>query len=155
MKFTEGVVEEIEKIKSTYPGPRSALLPVLHIAQREFGCLSPGAFEAVSEALKLPKAIVRGVATFHTMFRTRPMGRNVIRLCTNVTCSLFGSMSLLNAIKKKFGIEPGGATADGRFSLVEMECIGACDAPPAMLINSDLHTGLTPESIAGILEEYR
>lgn len=154
MNFTEGVASEIEEIVSRYPSRRSALLPVLRIAQRESGCLSLEALEAVAEALRLPKAYVRGVATFHTMFRTRPLGRNIIRLCTNVTCSLFASERLLSVIKEKFAVEPGGTTRDGRFSLVEMECLGACDAPPAMLVNSDLHMNLTPENITRILESY-
>ncbi len=148
------IQEEIKGYLERYPDRRGALLPALYIAQRKAGWLSQEALEAVSEALDLPKATVRGVATFYAMYRQRPMGRHLIQLCTNVACMIFGAERLVDLLKERYGLEPGGTTDDGRFSLVIMECIGACDRAPAMLVDTDFHPGLTEEKIESILEGY-
>lgn len=147
--------DEIKDLTVNYPVRRGALLSALHIAQREAGWLSQEALESVSDTLNLPKATVRGVATFYSMYRQKPMGRNLIQLCTNVACMVLGADSLVDLLKERYGIEPGTTTEDGRFSLVIMECIGACDKAPAMLVNADFHSGLTEDNIFGILEEYK
>jgi NADH-quinone oxidoreductase E subunit len=145
---------EIEAIKSRYPMPRSAILPALFIAQREFGWLSQDALNVVSSALDVPPAKVKGVATFYEMFRNKPSGRHLIQLCTNIACMLYGSESLLEILGKNYALEPGGTSPDGRFSLALIECLGACDTPPAMIVNNVLHTNLTTERILEILEGY-
>lgn len=145
---------ELKALKDKYQDRRAALLPVLYEAQREFGWLSDEALEAVSQELNMPKALVRGVATFYSMYRHAPKGRHLIQLCTNVSCMILGAESLLDLLKNRYGLEPGGSTADGRFSLVVMECIGACDKAPAMLVNSDFHDGLHVQNILKILENY-
>jgi NADH-quinone oxidoreductase E subunit len=150
----ESATEEIQGIIAKYPSPASALLPALHVAQDSIGYISEDAIVGISSLLELPPAHVRGVASFHDMFRSRSHGRHLVQLCTNVSCMLAGAEDLLIAIKERFGLEPGGTTEDKRFTLLDAECIGACEEPPAMLVDSDVHTGLTAESIIEILERY-
>jgi len=153
--FNETVLKEIGDIKAKYPDRRSALLPSLYIAQREFGWLSHEAMSCVAGALSLPEADVRGTASFYAMFRQKPVGRNLIQLCTNVSCMILGSEKLLDLLRSKYGVEPGGTSEDERFSLVIMECIGACGTAPAMLVNTDFYDSLTEKSIVDILERYK
>ena len=153
--LNETALQEIENIISRYPGRESALLPALYIAQREFGWLSNEAMLCVSNALNLPEAKVRGTASFYSMFKHQPVGRNLVQLCTNISCMIAGSDDLVDFLKTEYGIEPGETTPDGRFSLVIMECIGACGTAPAMLVNTDFHENLTEQSIEEILEKYK
>jgi NADH-quinone oxidoreductase E subunit len=152
--FTDTAIREIEEIRTRYPNSRAALLPAIYVAQREFGWLSPEAYETVADILGVPRATVRGVATFYAMYKQKPMGRHLIQLCTNVSCMILGAEKLLDLLKNSYGVEPGGVSPDGRFSLVIMECIGACGTAPAMLVNDDFHENLTEKSIQEILEKY-
>ena len=145
---------KIQHIRSKYEDARSCLLPSLHVVQEENGWISPAAMEAVGELLNVPKATVKGVSTFYSMFRHRPMGRHVIQLCTNVACMVMGAESLVDTLRKKYGLEPNGTTADGRFSLVILECIGACGTAPAMLVDTDFHDNIKEETILTTLEKY-
>ncbi len=153
--FNETVLKEIEDIRVKYPDRRSALLPSLYIAQREFGWLSHEAMQFVARTLNLPEAEVRGTASFYVMFRHKPVGRNLIQLCTNVSCMILGSEVLMDFLNKRYGVEPDGTSLDGRFSLVIMECIGACGTAPAMLVNTDFYDNLTEQRIEEILEKYK
>jgi len=153
--FTDTAIQEIEEIRAKYPNSRAALLPALSVAQREFGWLSPEAYEAVADLLGVPKATVRGVATFYAMYKQKPMGKHLIQFCTNVSCMILGAEKLVDFLKNKYGVEPGGVSPDGRFSLVIMECIGACGTAPAMLVNDDFHENLTEENLEEILENYQ
>ncbi|MBI4684571.1 MAG: NADH-quinone oxidoreductase subunit NuoE [Nitrospirae bacterium] len=153
--LSEAVIKELEEIRQRYPNARAALLPAIYIAQREFGWLSPEAYEAVSDILGVPKTIARGVATFYAMYKHKPMGRNIVHLCTNVSCMILGAERLVDILKERYGLEPNSTTPDGRFSLVIMECIGACGTAPAMLVNTDFHDNLTQENIIQILESYK
>ncbi len=145
----------ILELAGRYPNQRAALLPALYTIQRERGWLSPEALETVSDCLGVPSATVKGVATFYAMFNTRPVGRHLIQLCTNVACMVMGAERLVDLLKERYGLVPGGTTEDGRFSLVIMECIGACGTAPAMLVDTDFHESLTAEGIVEILERYR
>lgn len=152
--INDKTLEKINGIKSKYHDSRFCLLPVLYIFQREYGWLSPEVLEAAGKILNVPKATVKGVSTFYTMFRHEPMGRHLIQLCTNVACMIMGGERLLDILKERYGLEPNLTSSDKRFSLVIMECIGACDAAPAMLIDADLHGNLTEENVIEILEKY-
>jgi NADH-quinone oxidoreductase E subunit len=153
--FNETSIKEIEEIRTKYPNSRAALLPALYVAQREFGWLSPEAYEAVADLLSVPKATARGVGTFYAMYKQKPMGRHLIQLCTNVSCMILGAEKLVDFLKNKYGIEPGGMSPDGRFSLVIMECIGACGTAPAMLVNDDFYENLNEINLEKILEKYQ
>lgn len=153
--FNESVLKEIDEIKARYPDPKSALLPSLYVAQREYGWLSNEAMESVSKALNVPEAMVRGTATFYSMYRHKPVGRHLIQLCTNVSCMILGAEKLVDFLETKYGVKPDDTSADGRFSLVIMECIGACGTAPAMLVNTDFHDNLSEKRIEEILEKYK
>jgi len=153
--FNDKSIKEIAEIRTKYPNNRAALLPALYVAQREFGWLSPEAYEAVADLLSVPKATVRGVATFYAMYKQKPMGRHLIQLCTNVSCMILGAEKLVDFLKNRYGVEPGGISPDGRFSLVIMECIGACGTAPAMLVNDDFYENLTEKNLEETLEKYR
>ncbi|NCO82735.1 MAG: NADH-quinone oxidoreductase subunit NuoE [Nitrospirae bacterium CG02_land_8_20_14_3_00_44_33] len=153
--LSKTAIKELEEIRQKYPNASAALLPALYIAQREFGYLGADAYEAVSDALGIPKAIARGVGTFYTMYKHKPMGRHIVQLCTNVSCMILGAEKLADFLKNKYGLEPGGTTPDKRFSLVIMECIGACGTAPAMLVNDDFYENLTEKYIGEILERYK
>jgi NADH-quinone oxidoreductase E subunit len=134
---------------------KTELIPLLHDVQKKDGYLCQENLKNVAESLSLAPSFVKGVATFYSMFRHKPNGRNIIQLCTNIACMILGAERLVDILKDKYGLEPGGTTADGRFSLVIMECIGACATAPAMLVNDDLHENLTEENIITILESYK
>ncbi len=153
--LSESAIKELEEIKTKYPDTRAALLPALYIAQREYGWLSPEAMQAVSSALNIPPAIVKGVSTFYAMFKHKPMGRHLIQLCTNISCMILGAETLLDLLKKRYGLEECGTTDDRRFSLVIMECIGGCDVAPVMLVDNDFYGNLNEERMVEILEGYK
>ncbi|HEX8948365.1 MAG TPA: NADH-quinone oxidoreductase subunit NuoE [Dissulfurispiraceae bacterium] len=153
--LNDKVTAEINSIRSKYQDPRSCLLPSLYVVQKEDGWISPDAMAAIGELLNVPKATVKGVATFYAMFNLRPMGRHLIQLCTNVACMIMGAESLVDLLKEKYGLVPNGTTADGRFSLVIMECIGACGTAPAMLVDTDFHENLNEKNIIETLERYK
>lgn len=149
------LTDALIKIRDKYPANGSTLLPALYLAQQEFGWLSPETMEFVAETLNIPKATIKGVATFYSMYRNKPMGRHLIQLCTNVSCMLFGAEKLLEVLSDRYSLVSGGMSPDGRFSLVIMECIGACDQAPAMLVDNDLYGNLDANNIHEILERYK
>lgn len=155
MMLSEKVVERINVIKNKYHDPRSSLLPVLYTVQKEYGWLRHETIEAVGDLLNVPKATVKGVSTFYSMFKHKPMGRHLIQLCTNVACMIMGAERLVDILKSRYDLEPNSTTNDGRFSLVIMECIGACGTAPAMLVDTDFYDNLTEEKIINILEQYK
>lgn len=153
--LSEKTVVEINQIKSRYHDAQSSLLPALYVVQRDHGWLSPDAVEAVGDLLNVPKATVKGTATFYAMFRHKPIGRHLIQLCTNVACMIMGAERLVDILKSRYNLEPNGTTDDGRFSLVIMECIGACGTAPAMLVDTDFYDNLTEQGIVDILKSYK
>jgi len=148
-------VARINAALKKYPDSSSALLPALYIAQSHAGHLPLHVLDTVSRLLDLPEAHVRGVASFHVMFRDKPVGRHLIQLCTNVACMKPETYILLDALKESLGLTPGSTTLDNRYTLIEAECIGECEKSPAMLVDHDVHTRLTVESLLEILEKYK
>ena len=131
------------------------LLIQLKKAQGKFGCLPEEVVAEVAQSLKIPISEVYGVATFYSFLSVKPLGRNVIRVCKSLPCHLQHSEIVIASVADELGIGPGEATPDGRFSFELTNCIGACDKPPAMLINDEVHFDLTPERIALILKAYK
>jgi NADH-quinone oxidoreductase subunit E len=150
--FSAAAEAEFQRTLAKYPNTRAALIPSLHIAQQEFGWLSPELMEYVALRLDLPPSKVLQVATFYTMFHKRPAGRYHIEVCTSVPCCMMGAYSVLRHIEKKLGIKAGGVTADRKFSLSEAECLAACGHAPLMQINSRHHEHLKPDTIDTILD---
>ena len=131
------------------------LLVALKEAQTRFGYLPPEFMAELAESLDVPVNDVFGVASFYSFLSTRPLGRNVIRICRSLPCYLENCQTINDTVAKEIGIKPGETTPDGRFSFELTNCIGLCDRAPAMLINSDAHVDLTPSKISQILQNYK
>jgi NADH-quinone oxidoreductase subunit E len=131
---------------------REYLLALLQEQQEKAGHISGQFIEQTAKSIDLSISEVYGVVTFYHLLSTKPLGRNVIRVCKCIPCSLKSSQSVVETIREKLGIAPGETTMDGRFSLQLSNCIGACDQAPAMLLNHELHGYLTPVKVAKILE---
>ena len=134
---------------------RENLLATLGAEQRKSSYLSQQFMAEVAKSLTIPVSEIYGVATFYSFLSTKPLGRNVIRICKSVPCYLKNCRMIIETVEKDLGISPGETTADGRFSFELVNCIGACDKAPAMLVNHDVHGDLTPSKIAKILKSYR
>jgi NADH-quinone oxidoreductase subunit E len=145
---------EIRKIRDEYPDPQSALLPALYLAQEDYGGWLPeAAFDEVAAAMDLPAAQVASVATFYTMLNRKPVGRHLVQVCTNISCSLLGAEHLVAHIARKLGIAVGETTEDGKFTLLEVECLGSCGTAPMMQVDDQYYENLTEDKIDRILEE--
>ena len=151
-EFTAELKKRIEEITARYPSRPAALLPVLHLVQSETGFLSAEEERAVASILGLPPIKVREVVTFYTMFRRSPVGKYHIQVCTNLSCSLAGGDGLVGHLETRLGIALGGTTADGRFTLTGVECLGACETAPCLMINFDYHGNLDAAGLDKILE---
>lgn len=135
---------------------QSAVIAALTIVQESHGgYLTEPLMDSVAEYLDLPKIAVYEVASFYTLFDVKPVGRNKIYLCTNVSCMLCGSDAIADHLKKRLGVEFGGTSADGKFTLKEAECLAACDGAPMMQINKKTYTHLTTEKVDTILDQLK
>ena len=143
---------KIDEVAARYPKREAALLPVLHLVQREVGFISTEEERFVAQALGLKPMKVREVVTFYTMFLRRPVGKYHLQVCSNLSCTLLGSGHLLDYLRQKLGIDVGETTADGRFTLSTVECLGACEQAPSMMVNFDYHGRLDRDKIDRILE---
>ena len=141
-----------EKMKE-YPTQRSFLVPMLLYTQDELGYLSDEAIAYAALKTGLSELEVRNVISYYSMLRTRPMGKHHVQVCTNISCLLRGGEEVLEHCSQRLGIGHKQVTADGKFSLEEVECIGACSWAPAIQINYDFHENLTPEKLDHILDK--
>ncbi|MFC2003562.1 NADH-quinone oxidoreductase subunit NuoE [Chloroflexota bacterium] len=130
------------------------LLVLLQKAQNEFGYVPEKFMAEVADSLNIPVSEVCGVATFYSFLSTKPLGKNVIRICKSLPCYLKNSQMIIETVHDEISIRPGETTPDGKFSLELTNCIGACDKAPAMLINHDVHGNLSPSKISQILKSY-
>ncbi len=153
--LSDKVKSEIQQLKARYPHPNSALLPALALAQKEHGWLSPEVLEEVATVMELSPAQVGSVASFYTMFNRRPVGKYLIQVCTNIACSLLGAEHIVEHLKRQLGINVGETTPDGRFTLMEVECLGSCGTAPVMQVNDTYYENLTAERVDEILAELR
>ena len=151
----EATKARIEAAIREYPRAESALLAVLHLIQAERGYLADEDLEFAASRLDVPVSHVAGIVSFYTMFRRKPAGRHHIQVCRTLSCQLRGCREILGHLKKRLGIEEGGITPDGRFSLVTVECLGACGTAPVMQVNDDYHEELTPARLDSLLESMR
>ena len=153
IEWPEACRREVEATLSRYPNQRSAVLPVLWIAQRQWGWISPAALRLVAETLGLPEPEVFGIATFYTMFNLRPVGRHHLQMCMTLSCSLMGADRLFRHLEKKLAIGHGETTRDGRFTLRRVECLAACGGGPCMQVNFDYHENLDEAGVDALLEK--
>jgi NADH-quinone oxidoreductase E subunit len=145
--------QEIAAVFAKYPDKRSATLPVLWLAVREFGWISYQVELIVADVLERPLNEIHEVVTFYTMFPRGPMGRHHIQLCRNLSCWLAGASDLREHIKETLGINVGETTPDGRFTLSEVECLAYCECAPAMRFDDRYVGNLTQESVNRLIKE--
>ena len=155
MRFSEEFESRFAEMINHYPTKRSVLVPTLLYAQDEIGYLSDEVIVELANRLDLTELDVRNVISYYSMLVTKPRGRYNVQVCTNIACMLRGGEEILSHCKNKLGIGHKGTTADGLFSLEEVECIGACSWAPAVQVNYDFHENLTPEKMDRVLDEYK
>jgi len=151
--LSQEAVAKIQEVIHHYPVPRAALLPALHIAQEEVGWLPREVMEEVAELLDITPSDVLSVASFYTMFFKQPVGKHVIEVCTNISCSLLGAEDCVDYLRQKLGIDVGETTPDGQFTLKTVECLAACGNGPVMIMDEEYHEDLTLDKIDQLLEK--
>jgi NADH dehydrogenase (ubiquinone) flavoprotein 2 len=156
--FSTDNLARAKKIIAKYPEGRqaSAVIPLLDIAQRQSGnWLSRAAMDTVADMLEMPRIRVYEVATFYTMFNLQPVGENFVQVCTTTPCWLRGSGDIVKTCRDKLGIGPGESTGDGKFTVTEVECLGACVNAPMVQINDDFYEDLTPEIMGRMIDDLK
>ena len=154
--LSEAARAEIDRWIAKYPPEhkQAAVLAALRVAQEQNGgWLSVGMIEAVAEYLEMPPIAVEEVATFYTMFDLKPVGRHKICVCTNIACQLNGSRRIMSHLQTRLGVKPGETTVGGKFTLKEVECLGACGGAPMMMVDKTYYENLTPEKVDEILNQ--
>ncbi|HUK56135.1 MAG TPA: NADH-quinone oxidoreductase subunit NuoE [Nitrospiria bacterium] len=154
-EFSEKARKKIEEILTHYPDKRSALLPVLNLAQAEFGYISEEVTVMVARLLDLTPPKVYEVLTFYTLLNDRPVGRYLIQFCRTLSCALVGSETVLGHLKQRLGIEVGETTPDGLFTLRTVECLASCGTAPVMQVNGVFYEKLTREKMDRILDDLK
>ena len=154
VQFSEKTYNKFQEILTHYPPEhkRAAILPTFWLAQQQFGYLSLEVMEYIAGLLDLSPAYVASVASFYTMFPTKPIGKYHLQVCTNLSCTLVGMEKVVECLKKRLGIGLGETTPDGQFSLSEVECLGSCGTGPVVQVNEDYHENLTPEKVLELID---
>jgi NADH-quinone oxidoreductase E subunit len=154
LELTPEAKAQIEALARRYPKRQAALLPVLHLVQKEFGHLSLEVQALVSDALGVPPVLVHEVVTFYEMYHQHTEGQFHLEICTNISCHLAGADGVVEHCKKRLGIEVGHITQDGVFSLMEAECLASCGSGPMMRVGFDYYEYLTPEALDHLLDRF-
>jgi NADH-quinone oxidoreductase E subunit len=154
-KFTPENIERISKEIQKYPLKQPAVMATLYIAQEQNGYISNEVIKEVATLLEMTSEEVLGVVTFYTMYYQKPMGKNHIQVCTNVSCMLRGGYDIWNQVKEKLGIDNMGVTGDQKFSLEEVECMGSCGTAPMLAVNEDYYENLTKDKVEKIINSLK
>ena len=157
LSWSKPAADRLEWLRTRYPADhqRALILPVLHMAQREFGWVSPKVIDFVAKSIPVPTIQVEEVATFYTMYNKKPIGRWHLQVCHNISCSLMGAEIVIEGIEGKLGIARGETTADGEFTLIGAECLGSCGTAPMMQVNDHYHENLSLAKVDQLLEDLR
>jgi NADH-quinone oxidoreductase E subunit len=147
--------QRAENLVALYPEPRSALIPLCHLAQEQDGWLQPEAMSEIGELCGVTAAEVKGTATFYDMLFTEPVGKYLVAVCTNIACLLDGALELLEHAESTLGVRAGGTTADGLFTLHEAECLADCDKTVCVQVNHRYVGAQTPETFDGLIDDLR
>ncbi|MCX7117808.1 MAG: NADH-quinone oxidoreductase subunit NuoE [Legionellales bacterium] len=155
--ITPAGVKEIDAWVAKYPKEekQSAVMSALMVAQKEHGFLTKEVMDAVADYLDMAPIAVYEVASFYTMYEHQPIGRHLVNVCTNISCKLRNCDAIVSHLETKLDIKLGETTADGLYTLRQVECLGACVNAPMMQVNKDYHENLTPENVDAILARYR
>ena len=153
--FSQETEAKFKHLLSIYPQKRSALIPLLMIAQREHGYIKNETIEYVAKLVELSSSEVESILSFYTMLRRTPVGKYHIYVCTNLSCMLRGSDAIEACLKRKLGVEFGKVTPDGLFSAIEFECLGSCTTAPVIQVNGDFYENLDVQKTEQIIDELR
>jgi NADH-quinone oxidoreductase E subunit len=153
--FNPDIRQRAEALVALYPEPRSALIPLCHLAQEQDGWLRPEAMAEIAELVGVTAAEVRGTATFYDMLHTEPVGTYVVSVCTNIACLLGGAAELLEHAETSLGVRAGGTTADGTVTLEEAECLADCDRVPCVQVNHRYVGGQDAASFDQLVADLR
>ena len=148
----ESACQQIQELISKYPQKRSALIPSLHLVQKELGYISQDAMREIARIFEISPNEVHEVTSFYTMFHRKPVGKYVLQVCTNISCQLCNAEGIMEHLVKKLGIKPGETTPDNKYTLLEVECLGSCGTSPVVQINEDYYEDLTPEKLDAVLD---
>jgi NADH-quinone oxidoreductase E subunit len=148
-------IKKIDELRKRYPTAQALVLPVLWIVQEQEGYISEDSMKYVAGLLDLPFGHILGVVTFYTMLHSKPIGKNHIEVCTNVSCMLRGSGKILEHLEKKLGIKAGEISRDQRWSLAEAECMGSCGTAPMFAVGDEYYENLTIAKIDALLEKLK
>lgn len=152
--FNDASEREIEQILTRYPTKQAALLPVLWVAEKEFGWISPEVMELVARRLEVSPAHVYGVVTFYTMYSQEPPARYHLQVCQTLPCAMMGCDQITAHLEKRLGIQAGETTKDRRFKLSRVECLASCGTAPAMRVNETYHENLTVEELDRLIDRF-
>ena len=152
-EFSTSTKKRLDEVIARYPKKEAALLPILHLVQQEVGFISSAEEKQVADLLGINPIQVREVVTFYTMYNRQPIGKYHIQICSNLTCSLLGAQTLIDYLQEKLGIGLGETSADKRFTLTTVECLGACEHAPCMMVNYDYYGSLDQNKIDEILDK--
>lgn len=155
IKFSPEMQKRFESTCAKYERRQSALLPTLYMAQEQFGYLSAEVMNYVATILEMPPREVFEAASFYTMFKKKDMGQYVLQVCQNVTCCMMGSDDLMAVVKEELGLEAGDVSADKKFSLVPVQCLGSCDTAPVVQVNDDYMENLDPEKFRALIKNLK
>jgi NADH-quinone oxidoreductase subunit E len=153
--LSETACQKIQALMGRYPQKRSALIPSLQMVQKEIGYISPETVREVAGLFDLSPNEVNEVVSFYTMLYKKPIGKYVIQVCTNISCLLCNAEEIVKHLTKRLGIKLGETTADNRYTLVEVECLGSCGTSPVVQINDDYFEDLTLEKLDRILDSLK
>lgn len=151
--FTEENLKKVEELKKRYPTSQALTLPVLWLAQEQFGHISEETMKYVAKLLDVPFGHVLGVVTFYTMFHREPCGKHHIEVCTNISCMLRGSDRIVKHLEKKLGIKMGETSKDRKWTLSEVECMGSCGTAPMFAVGEEYYENLSLEKVDQILAD--
>ena len=153
--FSAETESQFKHLVSIYPRKRSALIPMLLLAQKEQGYVSQQAMEYIASILELSATDVESTLTFYTLLRRKPAGKYHLLICTNLSCMLRGSDDIEACVKRKLGVELGQVTPDGLFSAIEFECLGSCTTAPVIQVNGEFHENLDVPKVEVLIDELR
>src|SRR5260370_20713203 len=154
--FTGKTLDELHSVLARYPNKQAGLLPTLWSAQRERGWMSDRTMAEVAEVLGVTPAYVKGGVTLYTMYHQHPVGRNFVQVCTTSPCNICGAEGVVKAFLEQTGAKDAGATSpDGKWTIIEVECLGACGFATPVLINDDFIENVTPDKVTELVKKYR
>jgi NADH-quinone oxidoreductase E subunit len=155
VEFSEAAKERFEWILTRYPNKEAAILPVLHLAQEEWGWISPEVVLYVGQLLDLSPATVFGVVSFYNMFNQKPVGKYHLQVCTNLSCMVRRAYDIQDDLCQRLDIRPGQTTADGLYTLSEVECLGSCGTAPVVQVNNDYHENMDVQKMSELLAQLK